>query len=105
MLQQKPEKRPEMEQVLVQMVEIKVEQRLKSMSIRYALDVVTAQKNGIQDQNEILQVQNAIFQDQYSILQGQNATYRVELYKVTAQKNDLQDHNSSLKDELTAQKN
>ena len=65
-LQQKPEKRPEMKQVLVQMVEIKVEQRLKSMSIRHALDALDV---------------------------------------VNAQNNDLQDQNSSLKDELTAQKN
>ena len=53
MLHQEPGRRAEMEQVLVQMVEIKVEQKFKSMTIRHkslqqVLDAVTAQKNELE---------------------------------------------------------
>ena len=50
MLHQEPERRPEMEQVLVLMVEIKVEQKFKSMTIRQEqeLDEVTAEKNELE---------------------------------------------------------
>ena len=50
MLQQEPEKRPEMEQLIVQMVEIQVEQKFKSMTIRQQqeLDEVAAEKNALQ---------------------------------------------------------
>ena len=54
MLHQEPERRPEMEQVLVQMVEIKVEQKFKSMTIRQEqelrgeLNRLTAEKNELQ---------------------------------------------------------
>ena len=59
MLQQKPEKRPEMEEVLVQMVESRVEQRFKSIMIRYEslqqeMHAVAAHNKDLQEQNESL---------------------------------------------------
>ena len=79
MLQQESERRPEMEQVLVLMVEIKVEQKFKSMTIRQEqeLDEVTAHK---------------------SELQAQISRLRGELKRVTAQKNGLQEQNENLED-------
>ena len=56
MLHQEPERRPEMEQVLVRIVEIRVEQKFKSMTIRQEqeLDEVTAHKSELQVQNSRL---------------------------------------------------
>ena len=101
MLQQEPERRPDMEQVLVQMVEIKVEQKFKSMNIqeqeldevtahkselqaqisrlRGELKRVTAQKNGLQEQNENLQDQTESLRDELDIVKSQNNDLQMEV--------------------------
>ena len=113
MLHQEPERRPEMEQVLVQMVEINVEQRYKSMTIRQEslqqeLDEVRAQKNDLQVQNSSLRGELNVVKAKKSDLQVQNTSLGGKVNVVEIQKNDLQVQICSLRDELnrlTAEKN
>ena len=74
MLHQEPERRPEMEPVLVQVVEIQVEQKFKLMTIRQEslqqeLDEERAQKNDLQDQTESLRDEMDIVKSQKNELQ------------------------------------
>ena len=113
MLHQEPERRPEMEQVLVQMVEINVEQRYKSMttrqeSLQQELDEVRAQKNDLQVQNSSLRGELNVVKAKKSDLQVQNTSLGGKVNVVEIQKNDLQVQICSLRDELnrlTAEKN
>ena len=103
MLQQEPERRPEMEQVLVQMVEIKVEQMFKSVKIRQGpqvLDSVIAQRNDLQAQISILRGELNVVKAQKNDLQVQNTNLGDKLNIEKVQKNDLQVQISSLRDEL-----
>ena len=77
MLQQEPGRRPEMEQVLVQMVEIKVEQKFKSMTIRQESlqqerDAMTAENENLQDQTESLR-------DELDIVKSQNNDLQIKV--------------------------
>ena len=88
MLHQEPGRRPEMKQVLAQMVEIKVEEKFKSMTIRQEtlqqeLDEVTAPKND-------LQVQNTSLGGKLNIEKVQISSLRDDLNRVTAENNELQ---------------
>ena len=84
MLHQEPERRPEMEQVLVQMVEIKVEQKFKSMTIRQESrqqewDAMTAEKNDLQEQNENVQDQTESLRDELDIVKSQKNDLQMEV--------------------------